>query len=248
MDGSLASGTLLLTLRIGPVLTLAPPFSELRLPLRVRVVLVLALAVSLAALAPAVPTPGAGALLAGAATEIFLGMALAFGFQAAFAALAFAGRALDIQAGYGLALVIDPGTNNQSPLFGTLLTLVAGMVFFAVNGHLELVRLFATLVKAIPPGAAIAFEEPMRLIAFLGVSLAIGLGAVGAVMLALFLVDVTIAYLSRALPQMNALLLGLQVKTTITLIVTAATAGLAGPTIMRLIRLALDFLPSLAVS
>lgn len=243
MDGSLATQTLLLCLRLGPLFTLAPPFAQLRLPLRVRVVLVLAMAGSLAAIAP--PTPAGVSWLTGAATELFLGMLLAFGFQAGFAALDFAGRTLDIQAGYGLALVIDPATSSQAPLFGTVLTLVAGLVFFLVGGHLELIRLLGWLVKLVPPGAALSPIAPARLTAFLGASLLTGIGAIAAPMLALFLVDVVVAYLSRALPQMNALLIGLQVKTVVTLIVAAAAIGLAGPMIMRLIRQSLDFVPSL---
>ncbi|KAF1004689.1 MAG: hypothetical protein GAK28_03891 [Luteibacter sp.] len=243
MDSSLATGTLLLSLRLGPLLTFAPPFSQLRLPLRVRVVLVLAMAGSLAMIAPA--TPAGVHWITAAATELFLGMLLAFGFQAGFAGLDFAGRALDIQAGYGLALVIDPATSNQAPLFGTVLALVAGLVFFLVGGHLELMRMLALLVKLVPPGGALTPIAPTRLTAFLGASLLTGLGAIAAPMLALFLVDVAVAYLSRALPQMNALLIGLQVKTVVTLIVTATAIGLAGPAIMRLIRQSLEFVPSL---
>lgn len=243
MDSSLATGTLLLSLRLGPVFTLAPPFAQLSVPLRVRVILVLSLAASLAALVPTAQTTTS--LITASATELFLGMLLAFGFQAGFAGLDFAGRALDIQAGYGLALVIDPATNNQAPLFGTLLTLVASLVFFLVDGHLELMRVLGTLTRLMPPGSALMPIVPARLMAFLGSSVLIGIGAIAAPMIALFLVDVVIAWLSRALPQINALLLGLQVKTMVTLVVAAAAVGLAGPVMLRLIRRSLDFVPSL---
>jgi flagellar biosynthesis protein FliR len=242
MDGTLATGTLLLSLRLGPVFTLAPPFAQLNVPLRVRVVLVLSLAASLAAISPAAQ---ATSLITASATELFLGMLLAFGFQAGFAGLDFAGRALDVQAGYGLALVIDPATHNQAPLFGTLLTLVASLVFFLANGHLELMRVLGVLTRMMPPGSALLPVIPAKLMAFLGTSMLIGVGAVAAPMVALFLVDVVIAYLSRALPQINALLLGLQVKTMVTLVVASAAVGLSGPVILRLIRRSLDFVPSL---
>lgn len=242
MDESLVTGTLLLSLRLGPLLTLAPPFTQLRVPLRMRVVLVLTLAASLSTM---VPVAQASSLIVASAGELFLGMLLAFGFQAGFAGLDFAGRALDIQAGYGLALVIDPATSSQAPLFGTLLSLTASLVFFLANGHLELMRTLGALTRMLPPGSPLMPIMPAKLVAFLGGSVLIGVGAVAAPMLALFLVDVVIAYLSRALPQINALLLGLQVKTMVTLVVTSAAVGLAGPVILRLIRRSLEFVPSL---
>ncbi len=213
--------------------------------MRVRLCLVLALAGCLAGTAPLATTLEPGALIAAALTELLLGLLIAFGFLVASASLSFAGRALDVQAGYGLALVIDPGSRAQSPMFGTLFTLVAGMIFFAAQGHLELMRLFGALLKAIPVGQLSLSGDPTTLIRGFGLIMGLGVGATGAAMLTLFLIDVCIAYLSRALPQMNALMLGLQVKTISTLMVLALSAGLLGPVALRLMRAALDFVPSL---
>lgn len=240
-----AQTALLLSLRLGPCFVLAPPFSQIMAPMRVRLCLVLALAGCFAGVAPLTATLDPGSLIAAAITELFLGLLIAFGFQIAFASLSFAGRALDVQAGYGLALVIDPGSRAQSPMFGTLFTLVAGLIFFAGQGHLELIRLFGALLKAIPVGQLSLSGDPTTLIRGVSLIMGLGVGAIAAAMITLFLIDVCIAYLSRALPQMNALMLGLQVKTLSTLVVLALSAGLLGPVALRLMRSALDFVPSL---
>jgi flagellar biosynthetic protein FliR len=244
MDAFWPVATLLQSLRIGPLFLIAPPFSQLRVPMRVRVCLALALGASLGALAPSTNV-ASDQLVAAAGYELLLGMLLAFAFQATFAALSFAGRTLDVQAGYGLATVIDPVTSAQAPLFGTVLTLVAGLLFFASNGHLELIRLLASLQRVLPLGQPLSLSNPMPVIALLSVSSGIALGAVSTVVVTLFLIDLAVAYLSRALPQMNALMLGLQVKTIATLFVVALTCGVAGPVALKLIRLALDFVPTL---
>ena len=244
MDAFWPVATLLQSLRIGPLFLIAPPFSQLRVPMRVRVCLVLAIGVSLTALAPSTDV-ASDRLIAAAGYELLLGMLLAFAFQATFAALSFAGRTLDVQAGYGLATVIDPVTNAQAPLFGTVLTLVAGLLFFASNGHLELIRLLASLQHVLPLGQPLPLSNPMPIIALLSVSSGIALGAVSTVVVTLFLIDLAVAYLSRALPQMNALMLGLQIKTIATLFVVALTCGIAGPVALKLIRLALEFVPAL---
>lgn len=239
-----AMAVMLLSLRIGPVFVLAPPFSQTRVPVRVRVCLVLALSACLAQHVPASVYGNEGALLLSAASELLLGLTIAFAFQAAFASLSFAGRVLDVQAGYGLAMIIDPGSRSQSPMFGTILVLVAGLIFFAANGQIDLLRLLAALVDLLPVGQAQLLDNPHAFISYFSMVMGMGLTAVAAVIITLFLIDLSIAFLSRALPQMNALMLGLQVKTIVTLVVMAASAGLLGPATMRLISAALEFIPS----
>ncbi|WP_321792817.1 DotU/TssL family secretion system protein [Caballeronia sp. J97] len=66
-----------------------------------------------------------------------------------------------------------------------------------------------------------------------------------ATILMLFLVDIAIAFLARALPQMNALMLGLQVKTIVTLSVASLSVGLVASATLRLLDYALRFAASL---
>lgn len=215
--------------------------------MRVRVCLALALGACLATstTSNAAVTMSNGEFASALCIELMLGLAIALAFQVAFGALSFAGRVVDVQAGFGLAMVMDPGSRQQAPLFGTIFTLVAGATFFSLNGPDELLRLFANLVRLMPPGSARLNVEPGDLIAYVGIVMAAGLGAAAVVILSLFMIDVAIAFLSRTLPQMNALMLGLQVKTIATLLVASLSVGLLAPAVFRIISLALGFLPSL---
>ncbi|BFG79446.1 hypothetical protein PTKU46_74790 [Paraburkholderia terrae] len=242
---SWAIAALLLSLRIGPIFVIAPPFSQLQIPARVRVCLVLALSACFAGAAPRTTALGNAELLIAAAAELALGLGIAFAFQAAFASLSFAGRVLDVQAGYGLAMVIDPGSRGQAPLFGTILTMLAGFIFFAGGGHRDLLVLVVNLIQLMPPGNVHLPGDSQSFIGYFGVVMAIGLASVASIIICLFMVDLTIAFLSRALPQMNALMLGLQVKTIVTLVVMAMSIGLAAPVVFRLLNTALRFVPSL---
>lgn len=233
----------LLTLRFGPLLAWAPPFSYIRAPMRVRLCLVLAMATMFSWMHADRPSVPSDAFVSAAMSELVLGLMLAFGLQAAFGALMFAGRVLDVQAGFGLAMVIDPSTRGQAPLFGTVLTLVAGFVFFAMNGHLELVRLLQAMLVRFPLGQTALLGSPTAFTSYLTMTAGLALGAVAAASVTLFLIDASIAYLTRALPQMNALMLGLQVKTLTTLVVTALAASVVAPVSLRLMRLAIDFVP-----
>ena len=106
----IASG--LLSLRIAPMLAFAPPFTLTRTPPVFRALVGLALAGCLVTANPGavVLDVSAGGLIAAAFRELLLGLIFVLAFQLSFAALYVVGRTIDIQAGYGLAVIIDPST------------------------------------------------------------------------------------------------------------------------------------------
>lgn len=241
------TSTLLLSLRLSPVLTFAPPFTLVRVPALVRVLLALGLSgVMAATLPPGGPPPAeAGPLVAAAARELFLGSVIVLAFQLAFGAIYVAGRTIDVQAGFGLAAVVDPGSKAQIPLVGSLYAYAAGAVFFGMNGHLDLVRIVAASLEAVPLGHAMLPQDLTPLIAFLGAVFAIAFGVAGGVILVLFLADVAIALLSRTAPQMNVLVLGFQVKTLLLMVALPLTLGVSAALLARMSSTILQALPAL---
>ncbi|HEY0959852.1 MAG TPA: flagellar biosynthetic protein FliR [Novosphingobium sp.] len=239
---------LLLALRIAPVFAFAPPFSLVRLPARFRLLFGLAIAASMAAMVPypaTLASQDAGALLAAGARELLLGGVFLLTFQVTFAALYFAGRTIDIQAGFGIAVLIDPTTRTQTPLIGMLFAYAAGAVFFAVDGHLDLLRILSASVDAVPVGTWQMSGSLDRLFAFMSAAFLAAFGFAGTAVAILFLMDLAIAVLSRAVPQMNALVLGFQVKTISLLLVLPICFGLGSALLLRLIRLNIEALPGL---
>ncbi|MFC5475487.1 flagellar biosynthetic protein FliR [Paraherbaspirillum soli] len=239
-----AVAVFLLSARLSSVLTFAPPFSMLNAPLRVRVLLAVGLSACLVSSGPVPDLIGmaTGALVQSLCIELAIGLVMVFALQAAFGSLYFIGRVMDVQAGFGLAMIIDPATKGQSPLFGTLLALAAGMVFFSVNGHHDFLRLFAGLYDALPVGSLSVQMMPERAIAYMGTVFGLALAAGAAVLIVLFLLDIGIAFMSRTLPQMNVLLFGLQIKTVTSLLVLAACFGLLSPVLLRIQQTALRFI------
>jgi flagellar biosynthetic protein FliR len=245
--GDWALGSLLLGLRIAPVLGFAPPFTLTRTPPAFRLLLGLGLAGLITAWRP--PALGGGAeagwLAGAAARELFIGLTFVTGLQLMFGAIYLAGRTVDVQAGFGLAGLIDPTSSAQIPLVGSFLAYLAGAIFFAMDGHLELLRLLAATVDAAPIGTATPPQSLAQLTSLLGAVMAIGLGVAGGAILALFLADLAITLLSRTVPQMNVLMLGFQVKTLLLLVVLPLSAGVWGALLTRLARVTLEGLPRL---
>jgi flagellar biosynthesis protein FliR len=238
----------LLSLRVTPVFLFAPPFTLTRVPKLFTALMGLGLSAILVSAYPdlaLVKNASASTLLIGGVRELVLGLVPVVVLQLMFGGLYMTGRTIDIQAGFGLALIIDPTTRGQTPLMGTLFAYLAGATFFAMDGHLDLLRFFAASLEAVPLGGVNEYAPLARITSYIFIVSLIALGVGGAVILALFLTDIVIAMLSRTVPQMNALLLGIQVKAIIVLVVMPVAIGVAGALLTRLVANALNTMPRL---
>lgn len=234
---------MLMSLRIAPTLAYAPPFTLLRIPVVVRV----ALAIGVAAWIPAAFPSSIGTEILGhqnvvllAASELFLGIALALALQIGFAMMATMARVVDIQAGFGLSVLVDPTTRAQSPLIGMILAYSTGAIFFMSGGPADLLAVLAHSFILVPLGDVQAPGSLGSVLALISGTSFISLGVAGILILTLFLIDLSIALISRTLPQMNVLLLGFQVKALATLAVLPLAMGLSVAGSLQLIRFSLS--------
>ncbi|MEM9584743.1 MAG: flagellar biosynthetic protein FliR [Pseudomonadota bacterium] len=239
--------TFLISLRIAPTFAFAPPFTLLRIPPLIRVLAALSVAAWMVAANPGatservVTGPDIVLLFAG---ELFLGIALMLSLQLAFAALLMAGRTIDVQAGFGLALLIDPTSQAQTPLIGTVFAYAAAAVFFASGGPQELLAVWFASLESFPIGSSGLSPQIGPLLSYVSTVFFIAMGLAGLALLTLFLIDLTVAFMSRTLPQMNVLLLGFQVKTLALLAVLPVTIAVSGTVFLRLVRVAIDAAPA----
>lgn len=241
-----ALASILASLRVVPAIGFAQPFTSVRTPGTVRALLALALGAWLAAGSPPEVRLNAspGLLASAAATELLIGIALALALHAAFAALLVVGRLMDIQAGFGLAALVDPTTRAQLPLAGTVFLYAAGALFFAGDGPTNLLALLSASMTAMPIGSPVLLN-PVALAALLSTCFTIACGIGGSIILALFLTDLAIAFMSRTLPQMNVMLLGFQVKAILLLLLMPVSLSLSASVILRLLNAAFQFAPEL---
>jgi flagellar biosynthetic protein FliR len=210
-----AVAVLLCSIRLGALLAMTPILEGFGIPLRIRLMLVLALSAVLAGgleLAPAaLPHTAAELLLAGLA-EALTGGLMAFGVHTAFNAVAFAGKLLDIQMGFGMANVYDPITRSQAPLLGSALGILATLMFFLIDAHHLLLRGVAFSLETVSLGRLLVLDDPAILVAQFGKLFTFGLVLMAPVVFALFLLELGMAVLSRVLPQMNLFIVGIPAK------------------------------------
>jgi flagellar biosynthesis protein FliR len=232
----------LLSLRVAPVFVFAPPFTLTKVPRLFLWLFGMGLAMTLVAAYPEnarVADLKVATLSIGAAREFMLGLTPVLALQLMFGMLYMVGRMIDIQAGFGLALLIDPATRGQTPITGTIFALLAGVSFFALNGHHELLRFFAASLELVPLGAARDGGALAALLAYMSAIFLLACGVGAAAILALFVADLSIAMLSRTIPQLNALLLGIQVKALLVFIALPVAVALSGTVLTQMCTLAL---------
>ncbi|NEX63014.1 flagellar biosynthetic protein FliR [Noviherbaspirillum galbum] len=235
IDPVWAMTVFLLWLRLGAFMLVNPLFSGIATLATIRVLCALAIAAVLCmqgARLPAslaLPSPAMLPVVAAAAGEVLTGALLAFGVSSAFGVFAIAGKLIDVQSGLGLGTVFDPVTRAGTPLFATLLHLVAVAVFFCLDGHLALMRGLALSVQQVPPGTLLLDLPGDALARQFGVMFSLGVGLAAPVMFSLFMAEAALALASRALPQMNIFAVGAPVKIAVALGVLAATVVTLAP-------------------
>ncbi|MFY0678096.1 MAG: flagellar biosynthetic protein FliR [Neptuniibacter sp.] len=224
-------------IRLSALLLLTPLFAVAKVPVMVRNLFLIALAtvfvVGLDITPTSVPYTLSDFFLA-AIHELLTGAVMAFGLFAAFAAFLFGGRLLDFQMGFGVANLIDPATNAQGPLLGTILNVMAVMTFFLLNGHHWLIRGIAYSFHAIPVGQGLSHINIQALITQFGYMFIFGLMLVAPAVFTLLLLDVGLAIAARTMPQVNIFIVGLPLKIFVGLVVLAVSLNYLSPLMNRI--------------
>jgi len=127
-------------------------------------------------------------------------------------------KILDFQMGFGVASLIDPATNAQAPMIGTLLNMLAVMIFFLVDGHHLLIRGIAYSLMAYPPGTAVSIDSQVMIAQF-GSMFVYGVMLIAPVMFVILLIDVCMGVAARTMPQVNMFIVMLPLKIFVGLVV-----------------------------
>lgn len=204
---------LVLISRIGGLLAAIPVLSGRAVPLKVKVALILSLGLLLAPMLHLQSLPyDPLALAAGLMSEMTIGLAIGLAVRLVFGALEVAGELIGIQMGFGVVQLFDPATAHQTPIIGRFFTLLASLVFLSLNGHMFLVATILASYEAIPAfGASLpggVGDDVLRLSQNMFV---LGLKLAAPVLVVIFVINILLAMLGRAVSQINVFVLSFPV-------------------------------------
>lgn len=207
----------LLTLfRVSIVLFMLPFFGGVNVPGPVKGAFCVILSL---ALWPKLSFPGAafpadiwsiGVMVAG---ELVLGLILDLMVRVLFAAVQTGGSLIGFQMGFSMINVVDPLTGSSDVITAHFLYMVSLLTFLTVGGHLHLLRGLALSFEIVPPGGLLLSPAlTQHVLAYTSQIFVLGIKISAPVMVAVFLVDLALALISRAAPQMNVLFIGFPLK------------------------------------
>ena len=218
---------LLVTARLSGLVLVAPVFGHGLVPVRVRAGLVGVLAI---ALAPVVPAPALAAepslaTLGGlVAIEVAVGVLLGLVAQLVLAGVQLAGELVGVQLGFGIAHLIDPGSEVGTSVLAQWQYLVALVAFLVLDVHHVLLRAVLESFRVAPAGQVVLTEGILAGVVAQGASLfTAGVRIAAPVVLVLVLVNGGLAVLARTIPQLNVFAVGLPVNVGVGLVMVGAS-------------------------
>lgn len=145
--------------------------------------------------------------------ELAIGYVIGFVMTLFDMVMTYAGTVIDFQIGISMAQVYDPQTGSQIALSGNILQIFYLLLFFAVDGHLALIKILATSGDVVPygevafaPGAAWMMIDIFTQCIVLAMKLAFPLIAFE------FIMQVGVGILTKITPQINLFVLSIQIR------------------------------------
>lgn len=145
--------------------------------------------------------------------EFAAGYVIGYVMELFFFILNYAGHIIDFQMGLSMANVYDPQSNVQMPITGSILQVYFMLMFFAVDGHLALIKILITSAEIVPYGRIMItpnLAERVLDIFIQCVDLSIRFAF--PILAAEFPVEAGVGILNKVVPQVSIFIINIQLK------------------------------------
>jgi len=223
---------ILVFFRILAILWLLPVFSvrSLSIIFKVSFTLLMAFLVSEVVSYPAEMAGDGYALLLAILREVLIGLSISFAIRLLFAVIQATGEIVGFQTGFGFARMVDPVSAGQASIIEEFLYMLSLMIFFAVDAHHIVVRGIYASFKELPLGTAVVTGGLFNYFTTAsGKIFGLGMKFGAPLIVALFLIELSLGLLSRMIPNMNIFVEGLPVKIFVSLTILSLALGFMAP-------------------
>jgi len=212
--------------RIAGFVVTAPVIGSNIIPLRIRAAFIMVLA---AMIFPVVENQAPGdlslsAVLVSGLAEFMIGAAIGLALMIMMLGAQVAGTMVGQQAGLALSQVANPLDNIQTTSIAQVYTVVLTIVFLTIGGHRAAVSALLDTYKAIP---LLSFQMGdsivLLLLEMITAAFIMGVRVAGQIVIALFLTETAVGFVSRTVPQLNIMTVGFGLRLLVTLSVAAVS-------------------------
>ena len=211
---------ILILLRITSFIVVSPGFSFRSLPNTVKIAISFAFTVTVYSITPSLGIIDSLFLfLVLSIQEVLIGLALGFITKLIFASIEIAGQFMDFQAGFSMASVFDPTMGIQASHYGRLYYWMSICIFFILDLHHHLIRALIMTFEYIPISMIDFSGYNVKFIVDLFVYIfEIGFNLAAPILIVVLITDMVMGIISRTVPQINVLMLGMPLKSMISFV------------------------------
>ncbi|MDH7481920.1 MAG: flagellar biosynthetic protein FliR [Armatimonadota bacterium] len=206
---------ILILSRTAGIFAITPLFGSNQVPLQIRIAMAVGLAIVF------VPLYRLNGVLASDALQMALligketlvGLVIGFVATLVLTTVQIAGEFVDMQSGFSFASMVDPVNGTHTAVVARLHYLIAGLLFFVTNAHHVMIQGLADSFSLVPIGQLVINSAVANGVMDLFVHLfMVAIRIAMPVLSAVFLADISLALIARAVPQMNVLIVGFPLK------------------------------------
>ncbi|MFQ5488722.1 MAG: flagellar biosynthetic protein FliR [Gammaproteobacteria bacterium] len=204
--------------RIAALITIAPIWGTKIIPVRARIGLALALTVIIVPVIEPVTTvePFSLAGIVVTVNQVVIGLMMGFMLRMVFSALESGGQVIGMTMGLGFAQMNDPANGITVPVVSQFYTLIATLIFLALNGHLILINVLVDSFRTMPIDIlAIGTNGLWILLTWAGWIFKGAVLIALPIVTALLLVNISFGVMMRAAPQLNVFAIGFPITLTL---------------------------------
>lgn len=212
----------LILMRMSGFILFNPLLGRNNLPGTVKAGLIMVLSVSVFGLEPTLTVEAPSSIIVFAlimCKELGVGFVLGFVMRLFFMVVQVGGEIIDTQMGITMAQIYDAGNQSNMTVSASLLNILLVLNFFGENGHYTLMRLLECSGELLPYGAAVFGQATASYVAelfFTCMILAVKLAL--PILAAEVLGEIGMGILMKAIPQINAFVINMELKVIIGLV------------------------------
>jgi len=173
--------------------------------------------------------------------ETLLGLVMGFTAKMFFDGLAFAFGHIGTQMGFNMATVYDQQTETSVPVISQMIMIFAMLLFLAVDGHHLFIKSLVQSYEVVPLGGFVLTKEiAAHVLETSGMVFWIAVKLSAPMALVLFLVNCAFGIVSKAVPQINVLVVSFTVNILVGFLVISLTMPVFGTSVGEVFQLMVD--------
>lgn len=141
--------------------------------------------------------------------------------------LEFSGRMIDMEIGFAMVSVLDPATNLETSITGTLYTNVVILLLIVTDMHHYIIEAAVDSFRQVPLGTAVFQPDIYQIMVhFISDYFVIAFRIILPIFCCILIVNVVLGILAKVAPQMNMFVIGMQLKVLMGIVIMFLIAGL----------------------